>query len=107
VVPSSWRATTGSRMPAAGSVGDEWPTGSPTLGCFLAVAPAATCRDQSWSPSPTIGIEPRRMRGAALAQLSAEMAPAVLADAASVSPGTAVKWTNLHGGNWASYAAGR
>jgi hypothetical protein len=54
-----------------------------------------------------IGIEPRRMRGAALAQLSAEMAPAVLADAVGISPGTAVKWTNLHGGNWASYAAGR
>jgi len=55
----------------------------------------------------TIGIEPRRMRGAALAQLSAEMAPALLADVVGVSPGTAVKWTTLHGGNWTEYAAGR
>ncbi|MDQ6748180.1 MAG: hypothetical protein M3010_08780 [Candidatus Dormibacteraeota bacterium] len=54
-----------------------------------------------------IGIEPRRMRGAALAQLSAEMEPAVLAHAVGISPGTAVKWSNLNGGNWARYAAGR
>jgi hypothetical protein len=54
-----------------------------------------------------IGIEPRRMRGAALAQLSAEMTPAVLADVVGISPGTAAKWTTLHGGNWANYAAGR
>ena len=47
------------------------------------------------------------MRGAALAQLSAEMAPALLAEVAGISPGTAVKWTTLHGGNWASYAGGR
>jgi len=54
-----------------------------------------------------IGIDPRRMRGAALAQLSAEMAPALLAEVVGVSAATAVKWTTLHGGNWAGYAAGR
>lgn len=55
----------------------------------------------------SIGIEPRKMRGAALAQLSSEMAPAVLADIVGISPGAAVKWTTLHGGDWARYAAGR
>ncbi|MDQ6839947.1 MAG: hypothetical protein M3137_16875 [Actinomycetota bacterium] len=54
-----------------------------------------------------VGIEPRKMRGAALAQLSSEMAPAVLADVVGISPGAAVKWTTLHGGNWTRYAAGR
>jgi hypothetical protein len=55
----------------------------------------------------SIGIEPRKMRGAALAQPSSEMAPAVLADIVGIGPGAAVKWTALHGGNWTSYAAGR
>lgn len=55
----------------------------------------------------SIGIEPRKMRGAALAQLSSEMAPAVLAHIVGISPGAAVKWTTLHGGNWSRYAAGR
>ncbi len=46
---------------------------------------------RSGQPSARLGIEPRRMRGVALAQLSAGMEPAVLADVVGVSPATAVK----------------
>ncbi len=52
----------------------------------------------------SIGIEPRQMRGAALAQLSMEMLPAVLADVVGVTPATAAKWTSAAGGSWAKYA---
>lgn len=52
-----------------------------------------------------IGINPRAMRQAALVQLAAEIPPALLAGILGIHPTTAVKWTKLAGGDWASYAA--
>jgi len=54
-----------------------------------------------------IGITGRGMRHAALLQLTAEIPPAMLAGILGIHPTTAVKWTNIAGGNWTGYAAAR
>lgn len=54
-----------------------------------------------------IGITARAMRQAALAQLAAQIPPAMLAGILGIHPTTAVKWTRLAGGNWTGYAAAR
>lgn len=54
-----------------------------------------------------IGIEPRRMRLAALDQLSREVLPAMLSGILGLNvPGT-VRYTSQAGGDWAKYAASR
>jgi len=54
-----------------------------------------------------IGIEPRRMRLAALDQLSKEVLPAMLSGVLGLNiPGT-VRHTSQAGGDWAQYAASR
>jgi hypothetical protein len=52
-----------------------------------------------------LGIHARAMRHAALIQLAAQIPPALLAGILGIHPTTAVKWTNLSGGNWSRYAA--
>ncbi len=54
-----------------------------------------------------IGIEPRRMRLAALEQLSKEIPPAMLAGVLGLTAPQTVLHTGLAGGEWARYAADR
>ncbi len=53
------------------------------------------------------GIEPRRLRLAALDQLSRELPPAVLGGVLGLRPATAARAVADAGGSWAAYAAGR
>jgi hypothetical protein len=52
-----------------------------------------------------IGIEPRRMRNSARAQLAAEIPPALLGELIGVNANTATRWAALTSGNWTAYAA--
>lgn len=52
-----------------------------------------------------LGIDPRQMRIAALAQLASQIPPAVLAKAIGITARTASKAVTLNGGNWARYAS--
>lgn len=52
-----------------------------------------------------IGIEPRRMRNSARAQLAAEIPPALLSELIGVNANTATRWPALTAGNWTAYAA--
>lgn len=54
-----------------------------------------------------IGIEPRRMRMAALDQLTKEIPPAMLAGVLGVNVAHTVRHTSQAGGDWAKYAASR
>lgn len=54
-----------------------------------------------------LGIEPRRMRAAALDQLTRDIPPAMLAGIIGLRPWTVVHHTNHSGGNWANYTAGK
>lgn len=54
-----------------------------------------------------IGIEPRRMRMAALDQLTKEIPPAMLAGVLGVNVAHTVRHTSQAGGDWARYAASR
>jgi len=55
----------------------------------------------------TIGIEPRRMRLAALDQLTAQIPPAMLAGILGLSAPNVVRHTTGAGGDWARYVADR
>jgi len=52
-----------------------------------------------------IGIEPRRMRNSARAQLAAEIPPALLGELIGVNANTATRWAALTAGNWTAFAA--
>jgi hypothetical protein len=54
-----------------------------------------------------LGIQPQRMRLAALDQLTKEVPPAMLAGVLGIPAGTAVGTTSRSGGDWTRYAAGR
>jgi len=54
-----------------------------------------------------IGIEPRRIRLAALDQLSKEIPPAMLAGVLGLNAPHTVRHTSSAGGDWARYAAER
>jgi hypothetical protein len=54
-----------------------------------------------------LGIQPQRMRLAALDQLTKEVPPAMLAGVLGIPARTAVATTTRSGGDWARYAAGR
>ena len=54
-----------------------------------------------------LGIQPQRMRLAALDQLTKEVPPAMLAGVLGIPAHTAVGTTTRSGGDWARYAAGR
>ena len=51
------------------------------------------------------GVRMERQVGVALAQLAAEVPPAVLAELLQLTPGTATRWTRDAGGDWSRYAA--
>lgn len=53
------------------------------------------------------GLAVDELRGAALLGLAAELPAAFLADLLGISPGTAVRWSQAAGGEWAGYAAAR
>ena len=52
-----------------------------------------------------IGIEPRRMRNAARAQLAREIPASLLSEILGITPVAAVAWASRVGSNWTSYAA--
>lgn len=64
-------------------------------------------RAVSWEAGCAIGIEPRRMRQAALDQLTKEMPPAMLAGILGLTTPQTVRRTSQAGGDWARYAANR
>lgn len=55
----------------------------------------------------TIGIEPRRMRLAAIDQLSKEIPPAMLTGILGLKAPQTIRHTTQAGGDWANYAANR
>jgi len=54
-----------------------------------------------------LGIQPAKHRVAALAQLAAEMPPAVVADLLGITPNTASLWARLAGRPWSDYVSMR
>ena len=52
-----------------------------------------------------LGIEPRKMRASAVAQLAAEIPPAILAGTIGITPAGAARWAAIAGGDWTRYAA--
>ena len=54
-----------------------------------------------------LGIQPQRMRLAALDQLTKEVPPAMLAGVLGIPASTTVGTTSRSGGDWTRYAAGR
>ena len=54
-----------------------------------------------------IGIEPRRMRNAARAQLAREIPASLLSEILGLTPNAAVAWASRAGSNWTGYAANR
>jgi hypothetical protein len=54
-----------------------------------------------------LGVDPRPDRNSALLELARELPPAVLGRLLHLHPGTAARWADTAGGNWARYAASR
>lgn len=52
-----------------------------------------------------LGVDPRPDRNSALLELARELPPAVVGKLLGLHPGTAVKWAEIAGSNWARYAA--
>lgn len=52
-----------------------------------------------------LGIEPRKMRASAVAQLAAEIPPAILAGTIGITAASAARWAAIAGGDWTRYAA--
>lgn len=52
-----------------------------------------------------LGVDPRPDRNSALLELARELPPAVLGKLLGLHPGTAARWADTAGGNWARYAA--
>jgi hypothetical protein len=52
-----------------------------------------------------LGVDPRPDRNSALRELARELPPAVVGRLLGLHPGTAVKWAETAGSNWARYAA--
>jgi len=52
-----------------------------------------------------IGVQPRRLRLAALSQLASEVPPAMIAPLLGVNANTAVRWAAVSGGDWAKYSS--
>jgi hypothetical protein len=52
-----------------------------------------------------LGVDPRPDRNSTLLELARELPPAVLGRLLHLHPGTAARWADTAGGNWARYAA--